>query len=48
MWLGVVEHTYSHSLGKTEVRGLQVLGQPELHNETLSEKKKKMFIWNSN
>lgn len=40
MWLGVVEQTYNHSLGRAEVRGLQVLGQPEPHNETLSEKKK--------
>lgn len=49
MWLGVVEQAYNHSLGKAEVRGLQVLGQPEAHNETLSEKRgKKMFIWNSN
>lgn len=41
MWLGVVEQAYNHSLGKTKVRGLQVLGQPESHNESLSEKRKK-------
>lgn len=41
MWLGVVEKAYNHSLGKAEVRGWQVLGQPESHNETLSEKRKK-------
>lgn len=41
MWLGVVEQAYNHSLGKAEVKGLQVLGQPESHNESLSEKRKK-------
>jgi len=43
-WLGVVEHASSHSPGKTEVRELQVLGQPELHNETLSEGKKNVYL----
>lgn len=45
MWLGVVEQAYNHSLGKTEVRGLQVLGQPESHNESLSEKRKKKHVY---
>lgn len=40
MCLGVVEHALG-SLGKAEVRELQVLGQPEPHNETLSEKREK-------
>jgi hypothetical protein len=36
--LGVVVHTYNPSNQEAEAGGSRVLGQPELHSETLSQK----------
>jgi hypothetical protein len=35
---GVVVHVYNPSIGKPEVGGSQVWGQPELYRETLYQK----------
>jgi hypothetical protein len=36
----VITHSCDPNTQKVEIRGLRVLGQPELHRETLSQKTK--------
>jgi hypothetical protein len=47
---GIMGHAYNSSTWEIEAGGLRVQGQPELHSETLSLKRKKlvseMEMWN--
>jgi hypothetical protein len=45
MELGIVVHAYNLFTWETEPGGSWVAGQPELYNETLSQKLKKTMRW---